>query len=57
MADKLSKEKRSWNMSRIRSADTKPEILLRSLLHRMGFRLGAFPVCPASLLLMTCPFT
>ena len=38
MADKLSKEKRSWNMSRIRSADTKPEILLRSLLHRMGFR-------------------
>ena len=38
MTDTLSKERRSWNMSRIRSADTKPEILLRSLLHRMGFR-------------------
>ncbi len=38
MPDTLSKERRSWNMSRIRSADTKPEILLRSLLHRMGFR-------------------
>jgi DNA mismatch endonuclease (patch repair protein) len=25
-------------MSRIRSCDTKPEMLLRSLLHRMGFR-------------------
>ena len=25
-------------MSRIRSADTKPEMMLRSVLHRMGFR-------------------
>jgi DNA mismatch endonuclease (patch repair protein) len=38
MTDKLTTEKRSWNMSRIRSIHTKPEILLRSLLHRMGFR-------------------
>ena len=38
MADNLSKEQRSWNMSRIHSADTKPEKLLRSVLHRMGFR-------------------
>ena len=38
MTDKLSKKKRSWNMSRIRSTDTKPEKLLRSVLHRMGFR-------------------
>ncbi len=38
MADYLSKEKRSWNMSRIRSKDTKPEIIIRSLLHRMCFR-------------------
>ena len=38
MTDKLSAHKRSWNMSRIRSRDTKPEMLLRSLLHRMGFR-------------------
>ncbi len=38
MAERLTKERRSWNMSRIRSRDTRPEILVRSLLHRMGFR-------------------
>lgn len=38
MADHLSKDKRSWNMSRIRSRHTKPELILRSLLHRSGFR-------------------
>jgi DNA mismatch endonuclease, patch repair protein len=38
MTDKLTPQRRSWNMSRIRSADTKPEIVLRSVLHRMGFR-------------------
>ena len=38
MTDTLTPQKRSWNMSRIRSTNTKPEILLRSLLHRMGFR-------------------
>lgn len=36
--DSISKERRSWNMSRIRSADTKPELLVRSALHRAGFR-------------------
>lgn len=36
--DTLTKEKRSWNMSRITGRNTKPEILLRSLLHREGFR-------------------
>ena len=36
--DKLSPEQRSWNMSRIRSSNTKPEIVIRSLLHRMGYR-------------------
>jgi DNA mismatch endonuclease, patch repair protein len=36
--DNLSKEKRSWNMSQIRSKDTKPEIIVRSMLHRMGYR-------------------
>lgn len=36
--DHLSKEKRSWNMSRIRSKNTKPEILVRSRLHRAGYR-------------------
>lgn len=38
MVDHLSKEHRSWNMSRIRSKDTKPEMIVRSLLHRMGYR-------------------
>jgi len=36
--DKLSPEHRSWNMRRIRSGNTKPEIAVRSLLHRLGFR-------------------
>lgn len=38
MADRLTPEKRSWNMSRIRSKDTAPERLVRSSLHRMGYR-------------------
>ena len=38
MVDTLTREKRSWNMSRITGRNTKPEILLRSLLHREGFR-------------------
>ena len=36
--DTLSREKRSWNMSRIRSKDTGPEKVVRSLLHRLGYR-------------------
>ena len=36
--DNLSKEKRSWNMSQIKSKDTTPEILLRSILHCAGLR-------------------
>jgi DNA mismatch endonuclease (patch repair protein) len=36
--DHLTKEERSWNMSRIRSENTKPEILVRSKLHRSGYR-------------------
>ncbi len=38
MTDRLSKERRSWNMSRIRAAHTLPELRVRSLLHRMGYR-------------------
>ncbi|WP_432799923.1 very short patch repair endonuclease [Poriferisphaera sp. WC338] len=38
MVDRLSKSQRSWNMSRIKSRDTKPEIAVRSALHRMGYR-------------------
>jgi len=36
--DRLTKERRSWNMSRIRGKNTKPEMIVRSLLHRMGYR-------------------
>ena len=36
--DRISKEHRSWNMSRIRSKDTSPEKIVRSLLHRQGYR-------------------
>ena len=36
--DTLSPEKRSWNMSRIKDRDTKPEMVVRSLLHMMGYR-------------------
>src|SRR3989338_7179007 len=36
--DTLSPEKRSWNMSRIRGENTKPELAVRSMLHRMGYR-------------------
>lgn len=38
MVDIISKEKRSWNMSRIKGKDTKPELIVRSLLHMMGYR-------------------
>ena len=36
--DRISREHRSWNMSRIKSGNTKPEIVVRSLLHNMGYR-------------------
>jgi len=38
MTDNLSRERRSWNMSRIRSKDTDPEKRVRSALHRAGYR-------------------
>lgn len=38
MADKVSKEVRSRNMSRIRCKDTKPEIKVRKYLYHQGFR-------------------
>lgn len=36
--DRLSPERRSWLMSRIRGEHTKPEVAVRALLHRMGYR-------------------
>lgn len=38
MVDRITKEHRSWNMSRIHSKDTLPELRVRSFLHRAGFR-------------------
>lgn len=38
MTDVFSKEKRSWLMRRVKRRDTKPEILVRSFVHRMGYR-------------------
>ncbi|AYL98051.1 very short patch repair endonuclease [Mucilaginibacter celer] len=38
MADVHSKETRSYNMSRIKGKDTKPELLVRKFLHKNGFR-------------------
>lgn len=38
MVDIFTKEKRSEHMSRIRGRDTKPELIVRRLVHRMGYR-------------------
>jgi DNA mismatch endonuclease, patch repair protein len=38
MADVHDKETRSYNMSRIKGKDTKPEMLVRKFLHANGFR-------------------
>ena len=38
MADVHTIEQRSYNMSRIKSKDTKPEMLVRRFLHANGFR-------------------
>lgn len=38
MTDTLTPEERSERMSRIRSKDTKPEMIVRRLVHGMGYR-------------------
>ena len=38
MTDRLTPQRRSWNMSRIKGKNTKPEVAVRSLLHQMGLR-------------------
>ena len=40
MTDEPTKidQHRSWNMSRIRSVDTKPEMIVRRLVHSLGYR-------------------
>lgn len=37
-ADFLTKDQRSERVSRIRGKDTKPELLARSIVHRLGYR-------------------
>jgi DNA mismatch endonuclease (patch repair protein) len=48
--DTISTMRRSENMRRIRSADTKPEMVVRSLIHRLGYRFRLhrkdLPGCP-----------
>lgn len=36
--DIVSEAQRAYNMSRIRSKNTKPELVVRSMLHRLGYR-------------------
>lgn len=36
--DKITPERRSANMSRIRARDTKPEMVVRQTCHRLGYR-------------------
>jgi DNA mismatch endonuclease (patch repair protein) len=38
MPDVLTPEQRKYNMSRIRYKDTRPEMIVRSVVHGMGFR-------------------
>ncbi len=38
MADVHTPEQRSFNMSRVKSKDTKPELIVRKFLHAHGFR-------------------
>lgn len=38
MVDVLTRAQRSFNMSRIRSKHTSPELFVRRLVHRLGFR-------------------
>lgn len=48
--DVFSSEKRSWIMSRVRGRDTKPKVLVRSIVHRLGYRFRLhrkdLPGCP-----------
>lgn len=38
MADKISPAARSANMSKIRNSNTKPELTVRRIAHRLGYR-------------------
>ena len=38
MPDRISREKRSWNMSQIKGKDTSIEVMVRKYLFKHGFR-------------------
>jgi DNA mismatch endonuclease (patch repair protein) len=38
MVDVLTKKQRSYNMSRIKGKDTKPELVVRKIVHMLGYR-------------------
>jgi DNA mismatch endonuclease (patch repair protein) len=57
MRDRLTKERRSWNMSRIRGKNTSPELRVRSALHKMGFRFRLHVRIPVPLSLNVRPST
>ena len=38
MTDRLTSKRRSWLMSRVRSKDTTPELIVRRLVHAIGHR-------------------
>jgi len=38
MVDRLTPERRSWLMSRVRGKNTTPELIVRKLTHRLGYR-------------------
>jgi DNA mismatch endonuclease (patch repair protein) len=38
MTDHLNAQERSRNMSRVKGRDTKPELIVRSIVHRLGYR-------------------
>lgn len=50
MADNLTPEQRSYMMSRVRSKDTRPELIVRRLVHARGLRFRKhcrdLPGCP-----------
>lgn len=50
MVDRLSAERRSWLMSRVRSKNTSPEMAVRRVAHALGYRYRLhrrdLPGCP-----------
>lgn len=51
MADRLTKDKRTWNMSQIKSKDTSIEVLVRKYLYHHGLRYRKMSiVCQESLI-------